>query len=188
MQWVIRPDAADGTDYRGYAGRLESGVVAPGDEVVVLPAGLRTRVERIDTFDGPLAEAFAPMSATLVLADDVDVARGDVVCGVADAPAPARELEADVCWMAERPLTPGGRYAIKHMTRTARAVVDELLWAVDVHTLDRDAGATSLRLNDIGPCGCGPRSRWWPTTTRATAAPARSSSSTRGRTTPLPRG
>jgi len=147
VQWVIREPASD---YRGYAGQLASGVVRAGDDVLVLPSGTRSRVARIDTFDGPLDEAYAPMSVTLLLADDVDVSRGDLICGPDDAPTLAREFEADLCWMAERPLTAGGRYAIKHATHSARAIVDEVRWVVDVHTLGADESVHQLALNDIG--------------------------------------
>ena len=147
VQWVIRDGA---TDYRGYAGQLAGGVVRPGDEVLVLPAGTTTTVEAIETFDGELGEAFPPMSVTLRLADEVDVSRGDLICRPADRPALDRELEADVCWMADAPLRPRGRYLLKHTTATVRAVVDDVRDRVDVHTLDRDAAATELALNDIG--------------------------------------
>src|SRR6185436_4227214 len=135
---------------RGYAGRLASGVVRPGDEVVVLPAGTSTRVRRVDTADGPLDEGFAPMSVTLLLEDDIDVTRGDLICGPTDAPTLARDFEADLCWMSDRPLTTGGRYAIKHATHAARAIVDEVRWTVDVHTLEPDESVHQLGLNDIG--------------------------------------
>jgi sulfate adenylyltransferase large subunit len=147
VQWVIREPS---TDYRGYAGQLASGVVRPGDEVVVLPAGTRTRVQSVDTFDGPLEEAIAPQSVTLRLSDEIDVTRGDLICGPDDAPTLARDFEADLCWMSDQPLAAGGRYALKHATHAARAIVDEVRWAVDVHTLDPDESATQLALNDIG--------------------------------------
>jgi bifunctional enzyme CysN/CysC len=147
VQWVVRPPDSD---YRGYAGQIASGVVRPGDDVLVLPAGIATKVASVDTFEGPVAEAFAPMSVTLRLADDVDVTRGDLICRVDDAPTLSREFEADVCWMADAPVTAGGRYAIKHATHAARAIVEEIRWAVDVHTLDRDESATQLALNGIG--------------------------------------
>jgi sulfate adenylyltransferase large subunit len=147
VQWVIRDHAGD---YRGYAGRLAGGVLRPGDEVLVLPSGLTTRIARIDTYDGPLEEAFAGMSVTLLLEDELDVSRGDIVCHAATAPQLSRELEADVCWMADAPLRAGARYAIKHATHAARAIVDEVVDRVDVHTLAPDDGATQLGLNDIG--------------------------------------
>jgi sulfate adenylyltransferase large subunit len=147
VQWVIREPE---TDYRGYAGQLASGTVHPGDEVVVLPAGTRSRVRRVDTFGGPLDEAIAPQSVTLLLDDDLDVTRGDLICGPADAPTLSRDFEADLCWMADAPLAAGGRYAIKHATHSARAIVDEVRWVVDVHALEPDEGVTQLGLNDIG--------------------------------------
>jgi bifunctional enzyme CysN/CysC len=147
VQYVIR-DHASG--YRGYAGRIASGVVRPGDEVLVLPTGRTTTVEAIDTFDGELAEAVPPLSVTLRLADDLDISRGDLVCGPADRPSLERELTADVCWMADAPLRPRGRYLIKHAAHTVAAVVDELVDRVDVHTLDREGAPPELGLNDIG--------------------------------------
>ena len=149
VQWVIRPQSADHHDYRGYAGRLASGLLSPGDEVVVLPSGQRTRVAAVDGADGELEQAFPPMSVTVRLEDDIDVSRGDLIADPASAPEPVRELTADVCWMSDAPLAPRGRYALKHTTRTVRAVVDEVETRVDVHTLDSDP-AESLELNDIG--------------------------------------
>jgi bifunctional enzyme CysN/CysC len=147
VQWVIRDHE---TDYRGYAGQVAGGILRPGDEVQVLPSGERTRIDRIDTFDGPVEEAFAPMSVTLLLADEIDVSRGDLVCGIDGAPALAREVEATICWMTDDPLRAGGRYAIKHATHAARAIVEEIVDRVDVHTLNADPSTSELRLNDIG--------------------------------------
>jgi sulfate adenylyltransferase large subunit len=147
VQWVVRDHESD---YRGYAGQVAGGILRPGDEVLVLPSRARTRIERIDTFDGPVQEAFAPMSVTVVLEDDVDVSRGDLICHPDDAPELARDVEATVCWMADAPLRAGGRYAIKHATHAARAIVEEIVDHVDVHTLAPDAAATELGLNDIG--------------------------------------
>ena len=147
VQWVIRDHDAD---YRGYAGQVAGGVLRTGDEVVVLPAGRTTMVAGIDTFDGPLEEARAPMSVTVRLADDLDVSRGDVLASVAHPPRISRALDADVCWMAEVPLRPGARYAIRQGTAAARVVVDGLTDVLDVHTLARDAAPAQLALNDIG--------------------------------------
>jgi len=147
VQYVIRDHA---TDYRGYAGRIASGVVRPGDEVLVLPGGQTTTVEAIDTLDGPLDEAVPPLSVTLRLADDLDISRGDLICGPDDRPSLERELTADVCWMADAPLRPRGRYLIKHAAHTVAAMVDELVDRVDVHTLDRESAPPELALNDIG--------------------------------------
>jgi sulfate adenylyltransferase large subunit len=155
VQWVIRPANANangtGTgDYRGYAGQLASGALRKGDEVTVLPSGRQTKIAAIDTYDGELDEAMAPMSLTLRLEDELDVSRGETICRPDQAPTVARELEADVCWMAERPLKPGGRYVIKHTTRSATAVVDAITDHVDVDTLERGAPPAELGLNDIG--------------------------------------
>jgi bifunctional enzyme CysN/CysC len=150
VQWVIRPMSDEWHDYRGYAGRMASGVLRAGDEVLVLPSGRQSRVERIDTIDGPVEEAFPPLSVTVVLADDLDVGRGDLICRSNNQPHMTRDLEAMVCWMVDEPLRAGGRYLLKHTTRTVRTVVDELRYRVDVNTLHRDADAPELRLNDIG--------------------------------------
>ncbi len=147
VQWVVRPAVGD---YRGYAGQLASGALRTGDEVVVLPGGRRTRIAAIDTFDGELEEAVAPLSVTLRLEDELDVSRGELICHPGAAPQVGRELEADVCWMGEAPLRPGARYAIKHTSRSAAAIVDTLHDRVDVHTLEREAAPGELALNDIG--------------------------------------
>jgi sulfate adenylyltransferase subunit 1 (EFTu-like GTPase family) len=153
VQWVIRPQNDDRYhDYRGYAGQVAAGVLRPGEEVVVLPSGRTTKLAGIDTIDGPLQEAFPPQSVTLLLEDDLDVSRGDLIAraGEANPPTVARELEAVVCWMADAPLKPGGRYAIKHMTRSARAIVEAVDWHLDVETLDRIDNEDGLALNEIG--------------------------------------
>jgi sulfate adenylyltransferase large subunit len=151
VQWVIRPAAAAGpADYRGYAGQLASGALARGDDVVVLPGGGHTQIAAIDSYDGELEEAVAPMSFALRLSDELDISRGELICRPHEAATVARELHADVCWMAERPLQQRGRYAIKQTTRSASAIVDEISDRVDVHTLQRVAGADRLELNDIG--------------------------------------
>jgi bifunctional enzyme CysN/CysC len=150
VQWVIRPMSDQHHDYRGYAGQIASGVFKPGDEVVVLPSGVETRIERIDTFEGPLEEAFPPLSVTMLLEDEVDVSRGDFICRRGNQPTPTREFEAMVCWMSDRELQPRGRYSIKHTTRSARALVEDLRYQIDVNTLHRDEDSTSLGLNEIG--------------------------------------
>ncbi len=150
VQYVIRPHSDAFHDYRGYAGTVASGVLRPGDEVQVLPSGLTTRIAAIDGPRGPVGEAFAPMSVTVRLEDDVDVSRGDLICRPANAPQVTQDLDALVCWMAEEPLRPRQRLAIKHTTRTVRGMVKELAYRLDVNTLHRDPDAGELRLNDIG--------------------------------------
>jgi bifunctional enzyme CysN/CysC/sulfate adenylyltransferase subunit 1 len=149
VQWVIRPMADDWHDYRGYAGQVASGVWRAGDEVVVLPSGRRSRVASVETAEGPVELAVPPLSVTIRLEDDLDVGRGDLLADPSSPPVAARELEARVCWMSERPLEPRARLAIKAGTRWSRAVVDEISSLVDMHTLD-DVPAERMRLNDIG--------------------------------------
>jgi bifunctional enzyme CysN/CysC len=151
VQYVIRPQSTTVSDYRGYAGQVASGVLKPGDEVMVLPSGFTTRITHIETADGELAEAYPPMSVTIRLADEIDIARGDLICRPNNAPQVAQDIEAMICWMDEtRPLTVGGKYSIKHTTRSARTVVRGLQYRLDVNTLHRDETATQLDLNEIG--------------------------------------
>jgi sulfate adenylyltransferase large subunit len=149
VQWVIRPTADVQPDYRGYAGQLAGGVLRTGDEVLVLPSGQRTRVEAIDTFDGERECAFPPMSVTLRVADELDISRGDMIVEVDDPPRAARDIEATVCWMSETPARPGARYAIKHTTRGARAVIEGIEHRVNVNTLAHEPSG-GLELNEIG--------------------------------------
>ena len=150
VQWVIRPMSDEHHDFRGYGGQVAGGVWAAGDEVVVLPTGLRTQVEAVETIDGPLEAAIPPLSVTIRLADDLDVSRGDMLADPANPPTVARELEARICWMSERPLEPGMRLAVKQTSRSVRAVADELVSRIDVHTLDDVPAPERLELNDIG--------------------------------------
>ncbi|MEV1329076.1 sulfate adenylyltransferase subunit CysN [Micromonospora costi] len=151
VQYVIRPQSTTVTDYRGYAGQVASGVLKPGDEVMVLPSGFTSRIAAVETADGPVAEAFPPMSVTVRLTDEIDISRGDMICRPNNAPAAAQDIEAMVCWMDEtRPLQVGGRYAIKHTTRSARAIVRGLHYRLDINSLHRDESAGELRLNEIG--------------------------------------
>ncbi len=150
VQWVIRPRDDEHHDYRGYAGQVAGGVLTPGEEVVVLPSGRTSRIASIESFEGPLREAFPPQSVTVRLEDDLDVSRGDVIARPSDAPTVARELEAVVCWMADAPLRPRARYAIKHATRSVRGVVEGIDWRLDVETLGQLPDAPELALNETG--------------------------------------
>ncbi len=149
VQWVIRPMSDEHHDYRGYAGQVAGGILRPGHEVMVLPGGQRTTVQAIDSYSGELEAAFPTMSVALRLADQIDVSRGDMIVEAEDQPVSARELEAVICWMDEQPLRPRGRYTIKHTTRTAKAIVEQIEHRVDVNTLEHVA-ATELGLNEIG--------------------------------------
>jgi len=150
VQFVIRPQSDAFHDYRGYAGTVASGVLRPGDEVQVLPSGLTSTVAAIDGPRGPVDEAFAPMAVTVRLKDDLDVSRGDLICRPQNAPQVTQDLDAMIAWMADEPLRPRQRLAIKHSTRTVRAMVKDLQYRLDVNTLHRDMEATELGLNDIG--------------------------------------
>ena len=150
VQWVIRPMSDDHHDYRGYAGSVAGGVWRAGDEVLVLPSGLRSRVEAVESSDGPLETAVPPQSVTIRLADDVDVSRGNMLADPERPPIVSRELEARVCWMSDRPLEPKAKLVVKHTTRSVRAVVDELASVTDVHDLADVPFPERLELNDIG--------------------------------------
>jgi sulfate adenylyltransferase subunit 1 (EFTu-like GTPase family) len=146
---VIRPQSDEHHDYRGYAGSVAGGVWRPGDEVVVLPSGHRSRVASIDSAGAEVESALPPESVAIRLADDIDVARGDMLADPEKPPAVARELVARVCWMSERPLEPRARIGIKHTTRSVRAIVDELVSVVDIASLRDVSGPEKLELNDI---------------------------------------
>jgi sulfate adenylyltransferase large subunit len=149
IQWVIRPMTDEHHDYRGYAGQVAGGVLRAGGEVVVLPGGQHTRIAAIDTYDGEIDAAFPTMSVTLRFTDELDISRGDMIVEAEDQPVTARELDAMICWMSHQPLRPGSRYTVKHTTRTARAIVDELEHRVDINTLGNEP-AEQLGLNEIG--------------------------------------
>ena len=154
VQYVIRPHAATDAelhDYRGYAGQVAGGVLKPGDEVLHLPSGFSTHVRRIESAGTQVPEAFAPMSVTLLLDDDVDISRGDMICRPNNRPAAAQDIEAMVCWMSsEAVLARRSRLVVKHTSRTVKAIVTDLHYRIDVNTLHRDEGAAQLGLNEIG--------------------------------------
>jgi bifunctional enzyme CysN/CysC len=149
VQWVIRPMDDAHHDYRGYAGQIAAGVLRPGDEVMVMPGGQTTKIAAIDAFEGEIAAAFPTMSITVRLADDIDISRGDMIVNTDDPPVPGRDLEAMVCWMSSEPMRLGGKYAIKHTTRSARAIVEQLEYRIDVNTLEH-VETDHLVLNEIG--------------------------------------
>jgi bifunctional enzyme CysN/CysC len=151
VQYVIRPHTLEHQDHRSYAGTVASGVMRPGDEVVVLPIGKTTRITAIDGPNGPVAEAFPPMAVSVSLADEIDISRGDLIARTNNHPRIAKEFDATVCWMADSTaLEPGRDYIIKHTTRTTRARIAALDYRLDVNTLHRDKSATALKLNELG--------------------------------------
>ncbi len=149
VQWVCRPQTEEHHDFRGFAGRIEAGEVAVGDEITVLPSGQRSRVKRIYTYDGDLLTASAPQSVTLTLEDEIDISRGDMlVRGGTHAARVEKEFEATLCWLSETPLDKSRKYLVKHTTRTVKSVFSRLDYRVDVNTLERGA-ADRLDMNDI---------------------------------------
>ncbi|SPM31327.1 adenylyl-sulfate kinase [Mycobacterium terramassiliense] len=151
VQYVIRPHTHEHQDHRSYAGTVASGVMRPGDEVVVLPIGKTTRITAIEGTNGPVEEAFPPMAVSISLADEIDISRGDMIARTHNQPRVAQDFDATVCWMADgAALEPGRDYLIKHTTRTTRARVTALEYRLDVNTLHRDKAATALQLNELG--------------------------------------
>jgi len=151
VQYVIRSQTPENPDFRGYAGTVASGVLRPGDELLVLPSGTTSRIASIVTADGPVAEAFPPMAVVITLTDDIAVSRGDMLCRPNNRPTLTTDLEATVCWMDDRsPLTEGRTYLLKHGTRTVRATAESLQYRLDINGLHRDEEAATLGLNEIG--------------------------------------
>lgn len=151
VQHVIRPHSNDNHDFRGYAGQVASGVMKPGDEIMVLPSGFTSRIATIETADGPLEEAFPPLSVTVRLEDELDVSRGDMLCRPGNQARVSQDIEAMICWMDEaRPLKLRGKYAVKHTTSDVRAIVKDVQYQLDINTLHRNETATELKLNEIG--------------------------------------
>ncbi len=151
VQYVLRPFSNEWHDYRGYAGTVVGGVLKPGDEVVALPSGFTSTIKTIDTPRGAVAEAYAPMSVSVTLNDDIDISRGDMICRPHNRPTTGQDIDAMVCWMTEQSsLVPRTKLALKHTTRTARCLVKDLQYRLDVNTLHRDERADALALNEIG--------------------------------------
>jgi sulfate adenylyltransferase subunit 1 (EFTu-like GTPase family) len=129
---------------------VAGGVIAVGDEVVVLPSGFTSKVVAIETADGSLDEAFAPMSVIVRIEDDLDIGRGDMIASPGHPPIVGQDIKAMICWMSETPLRPGAKLGMKHTTRWVRALVRDLDYRLDVNTLECDYDAATLSLNDIG--------------------------------------
>jgi len=150
VQLVNRPQTVDLPDYRGFMGRIASGTIAVGDAVISLPSGNRSTVKSIDTFDGQLEQAFAPMSVTLTLNDEIDVSRGDMLVRAdEEVPRCEREVEVDLCWIGDEPLSERNKYIVKHTTHSAKALISEVIYATDIHTLKR-VDADELKMNELG--------------------------------------
>ena len=151
VQWVIRPQSDQWHDFRGYAGRVAGGVFKPGDEVQVLPSGFSTKVKAIHSYESELTEAFAPLSVTLTLEDDIDVSRGDMLVKKNNPPRSGQDLEAMICWFSsEKKLVPRGKYILRHTTREVQAFVSEVKYKVNINTLHKVEDDREFTMNDIG--------------------------------------
>jgi sulfate adenylyltransferase subunit 1 len=149
VQYVIRPLTDAHHDYRGYAGRVASGIFRKGDEVLLLPSGFTTRIRRIDTYDGELEEAVPPMSVTLLLKDDFDLGRGDMIVREHNKPEVTQDIEVMICWFSDRPLQPNGKYILKHTGSEVRCIIREVRYKLDINTLSRNQHDLNIGMNDI---------------------------------------
>lgn len=149
VQYVIRPLTDAHHDYRGYAGRVASGIFRKGDEVLLLPSGFTTRIRRIDTYDGELEEAVPPMSVTLLLEDDFDLGRGDMIVREHNKPEVTQDVEVMICWFSDRPLQPNGKYILKHTGSEVRCIIREVRYKLDINTLSRNQHDLNIGMNDI---------------------------------------
>lgn len=149
VQYIIRPYNDAYHDYRGYAGRIAGGIFKKGDEVMLLPSGFTTRIEKIETYDGELEEAYPPMSVTMHIREDFDISRGDMIVRVNNVPRQEQDLDLMICWFNEKPLQERGKYLLRHTTREARCIIREVRYRMDVNTLHRDMDNRIIRMNDI---------------------------------------
>lgn len=149
VQYVIRPQSEKYPDYRGYAGRIASGIFKKGDRVKILPSGLTSTIKSIDSINGELKEAFTPMSVTLTLDDDIDISRGDMIVRDNKEPVIGQELDMMICWLSERPLNPSGKYILRHTTSEARAMIKEVSYKVNINNLEKNYDDLGISLNEI---------------------------------------
>ncbi len=151
VQWVIRPHSEKYHDFRGFAGRVAGGVFKPGDRVTALPSGFTSTIKSIESMDGSLKEAFAPMSVAITLEDEIDISRGDMLVKENSKPTPTQEISAMICWFsAEKQLVGRGKYILRHTTSEVKAIVKEVCYKVDINTLHKIEDDHVLSLNDIG--------------------------------------
>lgn len=149
VQTIIRPHSDEYHDYRGYAGRVAGGIFRPGDKVVVLPSGLTSTIRSIDTFKGPIKEAFPPMSVSMTLEDDIDISRGDMIVKENNQPQMEQDIDMMICWLNARGPQPGAKYIIRHTTNETRAVIRDVIYKMDINTLQRVENGGDLAMNDI---------------------------------------
>lgn len=149
VQCVIRPNTDEHHDYRGYGGRIAGGIMKKGDEVIVLPSGFTSKIKKIDSFDGELQQAFPPMSVTVLLEDEIDISRGDMIVRVNNQPEITQDMDVMISWFNEKPLAARGKYTIMHTTQEARCMVKEIKYRLDINTLHRDLENKEIKMNDI---------------------------------------
>ncbi len=149
VQYVIRPNTDEFHDYRGYAGRVAGGIMKKGDKVVILPSGFTSKIAKIDTIDGEVPEAFPPQSVTILLEDDVDVSRGDMLVRENNQPRVEQDIELMVCWFIDRPLQLKGKYTVRHTTQEARCIIKDIRYRLNINTLHRDIENKEIKMNDI---------------------------------------
>ncbi len=149
VQWVVRPQTNDHHDFRGFAGRIAAGVFKPGDDIVALPSGFTSRIKAIETFDGPLTEAFHPMSVTITLEDEIDISRGDALAKPNNLPSVSQDLDLMICWFTDKPLRNGGKYVLRHTTREVRCLVKEIRYKVNINTLHKIEEDFTIAMNDV---------------------------------------
>lgn len=149
VQYVIRPQSNEFPDYRGFAGRVAGGVFKKGDDVLVLPSGFTSKIAAIDTMDGEIDEAFAPMSVTIRLEDEIDISRGDMIVRPNNAPESTQDVEAMMCWLSDKPMMPNGKYAVKHTSKDVRCMVKNINYKLDINTLHRIENTQDIKMNDI---------------------------------------
>src|SRR5271156_2847578 len=150
VQAVIRPQTTEWHDYRGFAGRVASGVFKPGDEIVAMPSGFTTRIKSINTMKDDVKEAFSPMSVAIPLEDEIDISRGDMIAKPNNMPKATQDIEVMLCWFHEKPLVLGGRYFLRHTTRDCKALIKEVRYKIDINTLHKIEGDIKIGMNDIG--------------------------------------
>ena len=149
VQTVLRPQNEENRDYRGYAGRISSGIFRPGQDIVVLPSGFTSKIKTIDIFEGQLAEAFAPMSVAITLEDNIDVSRGDMIVNKNNLPKTTQDLDIMLCWFNNEAAKPRAKYKILHTSNEQKAVIKEVVYKINVNNLERNTDDKSLTMNDI---------------------------------------
>ena len=149
VQTVLRPQSEDFRDYRGYAGRVASGIFRKDDEVTVMPSGFTSKIKSIDTFEGEVSEAYAPMSVSITLEDDIDISRGDMIVRSNNKPEASQDIEVMLCWLNNSPAKPRAKYTIKHTSNDQKAMIKEVVYKIDINTLERNSEDKDLKMNDI---------------------------------------